>query len=138
MATSDKQQVVARDKDGREVGISRELRDHGPLPSPEDVEKYGAIIPDFGDRIMKMAEQRQENDIKYRDAASCRNHAQITLGQRCVAMIGLCGYGIAIFALMRGYPWICGGISTVLTVCLTTLVAISRLKTNGGEKIGGK
>lgn len=135
MVTSDKRQVVARHKDGTEIGFSQELRDDGPfLFTPEEVERYGKLIPDFGDRAMKMAEQRQESELKYRDEVSRQNHAQITLGQLCVVAIGLCGYGTAVYALVRGYPWVCGGIGTIVSICLVTLVAVSRRRINGGEK----
>ncbi|MGR3914314.1 MAG: DUF2335 domain-containing protein [Gammaproteobacteria bacterium] len=32
----------------------------GPLPSPEDFAKYGAVLPDAPERIMTMAEEEQE------------------------------------------------------------------------------
>ena len=134
MAKSGKSEVVARDKDGMEIGFSHELRDHGPLPSPEDVERYDAVIPDFGDRVMKMAEQRQEGDIRYRDEASRQNHGQTTLGQICIVVISVCGYGTAVAALMLDYPWVCGAISSIVTVCVTALVVVSRRGVSGGEK----
>lgn len=136
MAKSGKSEVVARDKDGTEIGFSQEVHDHGPLPSPEDVERYGAMIPDFGDRVMKMAEQMQAGDIRYRDEAARRNHGQTTLGQICIAVISLCGYGTAIAALVLDYPWVCGAISSIVTVCVTALVVVSRRKTDGGENNG--
>ena len=136
MAKSGKSEVVARDKDGTEIGFSHELHDHGPLPSPEDVERYGAMIPDFGDRVMKMAEQMQAGDIRYRDEAARQNHGQTTLGQICIAVISLCGYGTAVAALMLDYPWVCGAISSIVTVCVTALVVVSRRNADGGENNG--
>lgn len=38
----------------------------GPIPSAEEIEKYAEVIPDAGDRIMRMAEKAQDAAIEER------------------------------------------------------------------------
>lgn len=40
----------------------------GPIPSAEEIEKYADVIPDAGDRIMRMAEKAQDAAIDERKA----------------------------------------------------------------------
>lgn len=82
----------------------------GPIPSPEDMEKYAALAPDLVNRIMSMAEreaasrhqfvateQTQEGRLVSFDGAG------MILGQVFAVIIGLAGIGGAVACILQDH-----------------------------------
>ena len=66
----------------------------GPLPPPEDLEKYGKILPDAPERIMTMAEEEQ----RIRKDNQTRTHINNAKRMNRAALIGAgltCVLGLA-------------------------------------------
>ncbi|MBC6491721.1 DUF2335 domain-containing protein [Flavihumibacter stibioxidans] len=61
----------------------------GPIPSPEDMEEYGRVIPDGANRIMAMAEKQQEHRIELEKFAVKEELSQSSRGQIFALIMGL-------------------------------------------------
>jgi uncharacterized membrane protein len=77
----------------------------GPLPPPEQLAAYNAIIPNGADRIMKMAENQSTHRIDLENTVIKSQQIQAGRGQLFGAIIGLSGLGLATFAAVKGQPW---------------------------------
>ncbi len=87
----------------------------GPIPSPEDFQKYNEILPGAADRILAMAENeqqiRKEGEAKFFSNDSKRIYAAIILGVALIAVAGIATWkGYAGVAVSLG---LAGVISTV-------------------------
>lgn len=72
----------------------------GVLPSPEDMEKFNAVIPNGAERIMRLAEREQEHRIAIEQMLLPQNIAAHSRGQwlgatisvLAICLAGLTGY----------------------------------------------
>lgn len=92
----------------------------GPLPSAAELQRYQEILPDLGERIVRMAEKEQDSRHKIENrsinAYNLRNSFSFLLG------IGL--IGSSIIALSLGYPMaaIPLGVIGVVGAVLNTII----------------
>ena len=112
----------------------------GPLPSPESLAKYNAVIPNAAERIMAMAEKEMEHRHQREDAEQRQDEmllakrwklaiTSIILGFVCVLVLSaLIGY-----ALYVGADGIALGTAIGAIAAVAGLFTYSKLR-QGGEK----
>jgi len=83
----------------------------GPLPHPELLKGYNAIVPDGAERIFKMAEVEQqhrhaaEQGINSANIGLAKaNAAEAARGQWMAFAVALSGMGIAALLIINGHP----------------------------------
>lgn len=79
----------------------------GPLPSPEDFEKYNEVLPDAANRIMALAEREQQIRADGQAGMLANDHRRVTgsllMGMSLIAVAGLATWlGIPLIALPIG------------------------------------
>ena len=77
----------------------------GPLPPPEQLEKYSEIIPNGADRIMAMAEKQQAHRIELEKIAVNQQLTQSKRGQTFGFLIGLFAIGGGVACILMGHEW---------------------------------
>jgi len=73
----------------------------GPLPPPQTLQKFDAIVPGSAERIIRMAEQEQAHRHRMEESV-VRAHRRGQWMGFCVALVALSG---AIVAIVRGAHW---------------------------------
>lgn len=101
---------IPREKKQRIVQSIAILKTHiGPLPDPDTLEQYSAIIDNGAERIMVMAEKQQDHRISLEKRVVWNQIIQSYLGQVFAFFIGLAALGAATYCIINGQPW-AGGI----------------------------
>lgn len=99
--------------------VKQEIRS-GPLPAPEDLERYNQIVANGAERIMKMAENQHAHRIGMESKVITSQNFQSLLGVIFAFILGLTGIVGSIYLIMNGHE--VGG--TVLSgISLTSLVS---------------
>lgn len=76
----------------------------GPIPQPEQLDKYNQIIPNGADRIMAMAEKQAEHRISIETAEAKAEIDQSGKGQNYAAIIMLAVIGCGTYLAVNGFP----------------------------------
>jgi uncharacterized membrane protein len=109
--------VIERERGGRrhpgarlDVGL-RQSSYTSPLPSPDDLDRYVALVPDAAERLLSAGELEQahrhriENELVATDADTMPRYFA---GQRRAhisgLVLGLAYLGAMVLAILRGYP----------------------------------
>lgn len=83
-----------------------ELTHHsGPLPDPQTLEKYNAIIPNGAERIMAMAEKQQEHRMGLEKSTISEQLSQSKRGQIFGLIIGLAAITASAICIILGHEW---------------------------------
>ena len=90
----------------------------GPLPAPDDLAAYNAIVPNGADRIMKMAENQSAHRIKLEDHVIRSQQGAVTRGQFFGFIIGLVGLCLAAYVGISGQPVLGGTLGSATLVSL--------------------
>ncbi|EPM1459856.1 DUF2335 domain-containing protein [Elizabethkingia anophelis] len=98
----------------------------GPLPRPEDMEKYNQIIPNGADRIMQMAEKQNDHRISIEKQAVAANNSDSRLGQIFAFILALFCIGSSVYLGMNGQPWLGGVLGGSTLVALATVFIVGR------------
>lgn len=69
----------------------------GPLPSAREVGRYGEVIPNGGERIMRMAEREQELDHEMARRAMFANTSFVYLGMSLAFLLSLAFIGAGVY-----------------------------------------
>jgi uncharacterized membrane protein len=75
----------------------------GPLPDPEDLARYGQIIPDGADRIMRMAEDQSKHRIAIESTVIASQQTQSRRGQVFGLVIGIFGITAGAVVALLGH-----------------------------------
>lgn len=75
----------------------------GPLPDPDTYERYAAIIPNGGDRIMTMFEKQAEHRMKMEEKVIGGQLLQSNIGQFLAFFIGLAALSIGGYCIMNDH-----------------------------------
>jgi uncharacterized membrane protein len=75
----------------------------GPIPPPDEMERFNQIIPNGADRIMKMAETQSGHRISIEDYVVRSQQRQSGTGQVFGFIIGLTGLVLAYLAIAAGH-----------------------------------
>jgi len=92
----------------------------GPLPDPETLAEYSAIIPNGAERIMQMAEKQMDHRMKMENKVVGGQMLQSNLGQILAFLIGVAALSSATYCIVSGYEWAgsilgIGGLSGLVT-----------------------
>jgi len=102
-----------------QVAVHQQVAWHGPIPSPDQLAKFEAVIPGSAERILKMAEQEGEHTRDIQKRAVIADIRLQYLGQ-AYALVFSCGMGAATYWLaMAGHEVVASILGG------TTLVAIA-------------
>jgi uncharacterized membrane protein len=77
----------------------------GALPRPEDFAKFGEVIADAPERILRMAEKEQEHRIALEAQLVPANTSAARRGQLLGAGISIAALGLAALTSYWGAPW---------------------------------
>lgn len=123
VSESDRQFVLAR-----LVQIKMSMKSHfvGPIPRPEDLERYNKIIPNGADRIMSRAEKQSDHRMQLEDKVISRQQNQSGRGQIFAFIISLL-FLIAAWDLGKsGEPVLAGVIGGTTLVSLATVFIVGK------------
>lgn len=113
--------VVGMDKAGNGLAMRQEEFFSGPLPPPEFLEKYEAILPGLADRVVTMAENQSNHRMGSEKLYLMESLKQASRGQLFAFIIGMTGVIGSIYLLAIGITG--AGIATLL-LTLGSLVGV--------------
>ena len=103
----------------------------GPLPAPEDFEKYKYALPDAPERILSMAERQQSHRIEMESTVVREDVSLSKRGQIFGFIITIFFGSIALYLGIEGHDWLAGVIATAV---IGTLAAIFVLRKEPSAK----
>jgi uncharacterized membrane protein len=77
----------------------------GPLPDPETLAQYSAIIPNGAERIMLMAEKQLNHRMKIENKVVGGQMLQSNIGQILAFLIGIAALAASTYCIVSGYEW---------------------------------
>jgi len=77
----------------------------GPLPDPETLSEYSAIIPNGAERIMQMAEKQLDHRMKMENKVVRGQMLQSNIGQIFAFLIGIAALSASTYCIVNGYEW---------------------------------
>ncbi len=84
----------------------------GPLPPPDILRQYDAVIPGAAERILKMAEEQDQHRRRLESAAIAAGHSDARLGLILGFIIVFGFIGVATYAISKGASLV--GLSMVI------------------------
>lgn len=100
---------------------------HGPLPPPEMMEGYEAILPGAAERIMKMAENQSAHRM---NMESVSMHNQIKLkksGQILGFIMALIIIGLSVWLGIEGHDVLAGVIGSTTVIALAIVFVLGKV-----------
>jgi len=77
----------------------------GPLPDPETLSEYSAIIPNGAERIMQMAEKQLDHRMKMENKVIRGQMLQSNIGQVLAFLIGIAALAASTYSIVTGHEW---------------------------------
>jgi uncharacterized membrane protein len=77
----------------------------GPLPDPETLSEYSAIIPNGAERIMLMAEKQLDHRMKMENKVVGGQMLQSNIGQILAFLIGIAALVASAYCIVTGHEW---------------------------------
>lgn len=77
----------------------------GPLPAPETLREYSALIPNGAERIMAMAEKQQDHRISLEKRVIGGQIVQSNIGQFLAFFIGIAALSAATYCSVNGHEF---------------------------------
>lgn len=77
----------------------------GPLPDPETLREYSALIPNGAERIMAMAEKQQDHRISLEKKVISGQILQSNIGQFLAFFIGIAALSAATYCSVNGHEF---------------------------------
>lgn len=92
----------------------------GPLPDPQTLSEYSAIIPNAADRIMTMAEKQLDHRMKMENMVIRGQMLQSNIGQFLAFFIGIAALSASTYCIVTGHEWSgtflgIGGLTSLVT-----------------------
>lgn len=87
----------------QKVSISQQSSFRGPIPSPETLREYSAIIPNGAERILAMAENQSQHRMQLENHVVHAQLSQSKRGQTFAFVLGLTGLLVATFLAYNGH-----------------------------------
>jgi Predicted membrane protein len=90
----------------------------GPLPSPQTLSEFQALVPDAPERIFRQWEEETKHRRDYENRALDAFHERTTRGQWAAIVFALAALAVSAFAIGMGHSWVGGvlGGGTIATV----------------------
>ena len=93
------------------IRLSEERHFSGPLPPPEDLERYDKVIPGAAERIISMAEEEMKHRHVNEDIMT-KNVIRTTYLSMSFAFLSvLIMSGLVFYSLYKGYSTVAGSIA---------------------------
>lgn len=120
-----------RQSDAKESPIqvlAQQTAYQGPIPRPDDLERYEGIVPGAAERLISMAEEearhrrKQESEILQANISAQQRQIDIaeeqtkavsrsdTLGQLLGAAVSLASIAGCVYLALAGQPWVAAGL----------------------------
>jgi len=77
----------------------------GPLPDPETLSEYSAIIPNGAERIMQMAEKQLDHRMRMENKVVGGQMLQSNIGQFLAFLIGISALSASTYCIVNGYEF---------------------------------
>ena len=100
----------------------------GPIPHPEILHGYDAIVPGAAERILTMAEDDAKHQRVIEMAALDAAKAEVRLGQWLGFIIGIAALGTSLTAIFLGAEVVAGIIGGTTVVGLVSAFIFGRIK----------
>ena len=100
----------------------------GPIPHPEILQGYNAIIPGAAERILSMAEDDAKHQRAIEMAALDAAKSEARLGQWLGFIIGIAALGTSLTATFLGAEVVAGIIGGTTVIGLVSAFIIGRIK----------
>lgn len=94
-----KQQII------RSLSVTMHKTHIGPLPDPDTLGEYSAIIPNGAERIMQMAEKQLEHRMKMENKVVSGQMSQSNIGQFLAFFIGIAALSASTYCIVNGFEW---------------------------------
>lgn len=95
----------------RQITVSQQKLYQGPIPEPEELQKYEDIQPGFAERLLQMAEkeqqhrhQKENNLIVKGDIQHKRDNDTFRFGQVCALIAVSLVVGLCVYSFYLGNP----------------------------------
>lgn len=85
----------------------------GPLPSPQTMEEYRAIAPDWPERIVQQWEEESAHRRDYEMYALRSTARRDLIGQIFAGIFAISALGVSAYAVSEHQPWVAGAIGGV-------------------------
>jgi len=92
----------------RAVSIRLASHHSGPLPRPEDLERYNLIIPNGAERIMAMTEKQSDHRMELEKGYMIANNSDSKRGQIFGFIISILFGSASVYLGIIGQPWLAG------------------------------
>lgn len=112
---------------GRHVVIAQESQFHGPIPHPEHLARYDAIVPGAAERILCMAEDDAAHQQHMERAALEAAARHVARGQHYGLGIGLAGLIASVVMALFGHEWSASIIGGSTVVGLVAAFVVGRI-----------
>ncbi|MBN1806837.1 MAG: DUF2335 domain-containing protein [Sedimentisphaerales bacterium] len=123
-----KAQLAAQETNSAEIQESKATIEQryfaGPLPHPDILDKYNAILPGAADRIITMAEKQAEHRQNIERRQQTSETVLSFTGQLCALLFVLTTVIGASYCILRGQPW--GGVGLGATGIVSIVYAFIR------------
>lgn len=110
----------------RSITLIQAKSHSGPLPDPETLIEYNAVITNGADRIMKMAENQQNHRISIESKVINSQATQSLVGQIFGLILGLVGLGCGTFLAFNGFETVGAIIAGGTVVSLVSVFVIGK------------
>ncbi|GEM_PF-2496052 len=104
-AGAERAEIFHADGSREAVEIQSERYWSGVLPRPEDFARFGEVVPDAPDRLLKMAEKEQVHRIAMEASIVPANQSAGRRGQFMGAAVSLTALVLAAGTAVLGAPW---------------------------------
>lgn len=102
---AERAEIIHPDGSREQVEIRAQRSWVGALPRPEDFAKFGEIVPDAPERILRMAEREQAHRIAMEQQLVPADVSAGKRGQWLGAAISIVALCLAVFSHWIGAPW---------------------------------
>lgn len=113
--------------------IHQEAYFSGPLPTPEMLARYDAVVPGAADRIIKMAENQSAHRIEIEKTVINTRSRDSLLGIVSGLLIGLCSLAASVYAIVNGHS-VAGGLMGTTGIAGLVSVFIYGTRENRAER----
>ncbi len=120
------------------------LHHQGPLPAPEDLHRYEALLPGAAERIMRLSEDEATHRRSLEDRASAANASaqaeQVAsvayqtravfrsdaIGQAAGLIVSLACVAAAVYLAGNGREWVAGALAAIPTAAVIQAFIVKR------------
>lgn len=107
--------------------ISQSIQYQGPLPPPEMMARYGELIEDGPNRLMRLLEKQTDHRIQMESQLVGTRVSTTKHGQYFAAGLSAFFGIIALVLGISGHDWLAG------TICVTTIIGLATVFVLGKE-----